>query len=145
MGNSTDDTKYRDSSIIEYVRTSGDGDTLVGEWKPVSTRSAVADAFVITLVGDELSVFYPKYGATLYTMRMDGERHAVTAPNTLPGTTTAAQALAMRSVRRTTFRADKPTLEIVMTVSADGHIMTVMTHAPDSADEPSVFVYEKQY
>jgi|RhiMethySRZTD1v2_1073278.scaffolds.fasta_scaffold127309_2 hypothetical protein len=133
-----------DTNIIEYVRTSGDGDTLLGEWKPVSTRSAVPDSFVITLFGDELSVFYPKYGSTLYTMRLDGKRYPLNGPNALPGTTTAAQALAMRSLRRTTFRAEKPTLEIVMTVSADGNTMTVTTHAPDSSNEPSLFVYEKR-
>lgn len=63
---------------------------------------------------------------------------------TLPDMATAAQALAARSLRRTTFQAEKPTLEIVMTVSADGNAMTVTTRAPGSADEPSVFVYEKQ-
>ena len=47
-------------------------------------------------------------------------------------------------LRRTTFRAGKPSLEIVMTVSADGNTMTVTTHTPDSSDEPSLFVYEKQ-
>jgi hypothetical protein len=133
-----------DINIIQYVRISGDGATLLGEWKPVSTWSAVPDSFVITLTGDELSVFYPKYGSTLYTMRLDGKRYPLTGPNALPGTTTAAQALGMRSLRRTTFRAEKPTLGTAMTVSADGNTMTVTTHAPDSSDEPSLFVYEKQ-
>jgi len=133
-----------DVNIIEYVRTSGDGDTLLGEWKPVSSRSAVPDSFVITLIGDELRVFYPKYGSTLYTMRLDGKQYPLNGPNALPGTATAAQAVAMRSLRRTTFRAGKPSLEIVMTVSADGNTMTVTTHTPDSSDEPSLFVYEKQ-
>ena len=134
----------KDISIIQYERISGHGDTLLGKWKPVSARSAVPDLFRITLRDDELSVFYPKYGATLYTMRLDGKRYPLAAPNTLPGMTTVAQALATRSLRRTTFRADSPTLEIVMTVSADGNTMTVTTHAPNSSDEPSVFVYEKQ-
>ena len=133
-----------DINIIEYVRTSGDEDTLLGEWKPVSTRSAVPDSFVITLAGDELSVFYPKYGSTLYTMRFDGKQYSSTAPNALPGTTSAAQALGIRSLRRTTFRADNPWLETVMTVSADGKTMTVTTHTPGSSEEPSLFVYEKQ-
>lgn len=134
----------KDINIIEYVRTSGNGETLLGEWTPVSTRSAVPDSFVITLVGDDLSVFYPKYGSTLYTMRLDGKQYPLSGPNALPGMTTAAQALAVRSLRRTTFRAETPTLEIVMTVLADGKAMTVTTHAPDRSDEPSVFVYERQ-
>jgi hypothetical protein len=133
-----------DINIIEYVRVSGAGKVLLGEWKPVSTRSAVPDLFVVTLEGDELSVFYPKYGSTLYAMRPDGEQYQLTAQNALPGMTTAAESLGMRSLRRTTFQAGKPTLETVMTVSADGRTMTVTTHAPSSSDEPSLFVYEKK-
>jgi len=133
-----------DVNVIDYVRASGDGETLIGEWKPVSTRSALPDAFVITRVADELSVFYPKYGATVYTMRPDGKRYALNGPNALPGATTSAQAVATRSLRRTTFREDRPTLETVMTVSPDGRTMTVTTHAPDTPNEASVFVYEKQ-
>jgi len=133
-----------DINIIEYIRSSGDGDALLGEWKPVSSRSAVPDLFVVTLMKDELSVFYPKYGSTLYTMRLDGKRYPLIAPNALPGMMTAAEPLGMRTLRRTTFQSEKPTLEIVMTVSADGKTLTLTTHTPNSTDEPSLFVYEKQ-
>jgi hypothetical protein len=133
-----------DRNIIEYVRTAGEGNALLGVWKPVSTRSAVPDLFVVTLMDDELSVFYPKYGTIVYTMRLDGKRRAVTSANALPGTTTAAEPLSLRTLRRTTFQDGKATLETVMSVSADGKTLTVTTHTPGRSDEPSLFVYEKQ-
>jgi len=133
-----------DKNIIEYVRTSGAGNSLLGEWRPVSTRSAVPDLFVVTLADDELHVFYPKYGSTLYTMRLDGKMYAYTGFNAIPGTTSAAEALGLRSLRRTMFQGQKPTLETVMSVSPDGKTMTVTTHTSDRADEASLFVYEKQ-
>lgn len=133
-----------DINIIEYVRTSGAGNSLLGEWKPVATRSAVPDLFVVTLVGDELSVFYPKYGLTLYTMRLDGKQHPLPPPNAGPRMATAAEALGPRTLRRTTFQAEKPLLATVMSVAADGRTMTVTTQRPGSADEPSLFVYERK-
>jgi hypothetical protein len=90
------------------------------------------------------ALFYPKYGSILDTIRCDGKPYPLTGPTALPGMTTAAQPLGTRSVRRTTFRAEQPTLEIEMTVSADGRIMTISTHPPGTSDEPSQFVYEKQ-
>jgi hypothetical protein len=134
-----------DINIIEYVRTSGDGNTLLGEWKPVSSRSAVPDLFVVTLMDDELQVFYPKYGFIVYTMRLDAKKHPLTAPNVVAGTTSAAEGVGPRTLRRITFQADKPTLEAVMSVSADGESMTVTTRTPGTSDEPSVLVYEKQH
>ena len=71
-----------DINIIEYVRTAGDGNTLLGEWKPISSHSAVPDLFVITLVDDELQVFYPKYGFIVYTMRLDGRKYV--SPHRMP-------------------------------------------------------------
>jgi hypothetical protein len=133
-----------DLNIVEYVRAGGTGKGLLGEWKPVSSRSAVPDLFIVTLMDDELYVFYPKYGSTLYTMRLDGKRYQTIAPNALPDMTTAAESVGVRSLRRTTFQAGKPTLEIVMTVSDDGQTMTVSTHTPGSADEPSFYSYEKK-
>jgi hypothetical protein len=133
-----------DVNIIEYVRSSGEGNTLLGVWTPISTRSAVADAFVVTLIGDELSVFYPKYGTTVYTMRLDGKRYSPTGPRALPDSTAAAESVGPRSLRRTTYQADKPMLETVMTVSPDGKTMTVTTHVPGTSEAPSLFIYQKQ-
>jgi hypothetical protein len=133
-----------DANIIEYVRTSGEGKSLIGVWKPVSSRSVVPDLFVITVIADgELNVFYPKYQSS-YTIRPDGKQYAFTLVNALPGTRAAAETLASRTLRRTTFRGQTSTLETVMAVSTDGKTMTVTTHVPGSAEEPSSFVYEKQ-
>lgn len=134
-----------DINIIEYVRTSGDGNTLLGEWKPVSTRSAVPDLFVVTLVDDELRAFYPKYGFIVYTMRLDAKRYPPTAPNPVAGTTSAAEGIRPRTLRRTAFQGDKPTLEAVMSVSSDGESMTITTQTPGTSDEPSILVYEKEH
>lgn len=67
-------------------------------------------------------MFYPKNQSS-YTIRPD----------------VSAEALGPRTLRRAT-----AVLETVMTVSPDGKTMTITTRTPGSADEPSVFVYEKQ-
>lgn len=131
--------------VIEYVRTSGEGNTLLGEWKPVSTRAAAPDLFTVTLTDDELQVFYPKYGFVVYTMRLDGKRYPLTSPNYAAGTMIATVGLGPRSLRHVTFQGETPTLESEMTVSADGETMTVKTRPPGSSDAASVLVYEKQH
>lgn len=133
-----------DTNITEYVRTAGAGDSLFGVWKPVSSRAAAPDLFVVTLVGDSaLKVFYPKNRSS-YTILPDGKEHEQAATNAPPGMTTAADALGQRSVRRRTLRDHAATFETVMTVSPDGHTMTVTTHPLGSRAEPSMFVYDKQ-
>ena len=133
-----------DKNTIEYIRSSGAGDSVLGEWKPVSTRSAVPDLFVISLADEELRVFYPKYGKTIFTMRLDGKKYPYTGLSTLAGTTSVAEALGVRSLRRTQFSGEKSTFEMTMAVSLDSNTLTVTTQTPNSADEPSVIVYEKQ-
>lgn len=136
----------QDINIIEYERAAGAGTTLLGQWKPLSSRSAVADAFVITLVHDELQVFYPKYGFVVYTMRLDGKTYAVTAPNAAAGVSSMAEGLGPGTIRRITYQNEKPTLEATMSVSADGETMTVTTRDPSStgSEESSTVVYERQ-
>jgi hypothetical protein len=133
-----------DMGVIEYLRVSGERDSLFGEWKPISTRTALPDLFSMTLNDDELRAFYPKYGAVIYTVRLDGKQYPLTGPTALPGAMTAAEALGTRSLRHITFLNGKPSQETVMSVSTDGMAMTVTTHTPGSADEASMFVYERQ-
>ena len=134
-----------DISIMEYARISGDPASLLGVWKPISSRSAVPDLFTMTLSDSELRAFYPKYGGVVYTVRLDGKPYALSGPNAFPDATTAAQAVSLRSFRRTTFQGGKPTLEIVMTVASDGETMTVTTHVPGTVDPPSVYIYERRH
>jgi hypothetical protein len=133
-----------DINVIDYVRVSGADHTLLGVWKPLSSRSAAADVFTISLRDDELQVFAPKYGFVVYTMRLDGRAYPVVAPNAPSGVSNVAEGLSVRRIRRTTLQGGKPTLEAVMEVSADGKVMTVTTHTPDTADVVSITVYEKQ-
>ena len=133
-----------DTNVIEYVRVSGEGNSLVGVWKPLSTRSAVPDLFVVTPVEDNaLKVFYPKNRSS-YTIRPDGKEYTPAGQNTLLDMTTSAEALGPRTVRRTTLRAHMPIFEAVMAVSSDGTTLTITIRTPGSPDQPSVFVYEKQ-
>jgi hypothetical protein len=133
-----------DANVIEYVRASGESNSLLGVWKPVSSRSVVPDLFIVTRIdGGALKVFYPK-NLSSYTIRPDGKEYPRTATNALPDLMTSAEALGPRSLRHTTSRGHTATLETVMTVSPDGKAMTITTYPPGSSDEPSVFVYEKQ-
>ena len=133
-----------DTNIIEYVRTSGEGNWLIGVWKPASSRSVVPDQFVVTPIdGAALNVFNPNKGSN-YTIRPDGKEYSITGPSALPDMTASAEALGPRTLRRTTLLAHSPNLEVTMNVSVDGRTMTVTTRMPDNEATPSVFVYEKQ-
>jgi hypothetical protein len=144
----TTPTRVDDQSVtntIEYVRTAGASNSLIGEWKPVASRPGEADLFVVTFIdGDALKVFYPRNQGS-YTIRPDGKEYALTGMNALPDTTTSAEVLSPSSLRRMTLRAHTPIFEAVMTVSSDGKTLTVTTHRHGSPDQPSVFLYEKQY
>lgn len=131
------------TNVTDYVRTAGEGNSLLGEWKPVSSRAAEPDLFVVTPIDEgALKVFYPRNQGS-YTIRPDGKEDTETGPNALSDMTTSAVALGPRTLRRTTLRGHTPMLEAVMTVSPDGKTLTVTTRKPGSPDEPSVFVYEK--
>jgi hypothetical protein len=61
------------TNFTEYVRTFGDGNSLLGEWKPVSSRSGEADLFVVTQIdAGVLKVFYPRNQGS-FTIRPDGK------------------------------------------------------------------------
>jgi hypothetical protein len=101
----------------------------------------------MTLVDNELQVFYPKYGFVLYTIRLDGKTYALTSPNAAPGTSSMAEGLGARTLRRVIYQDEKPTLEATMGVSADGETMTVTVRIPRRAasNEPSIAIYERQH
>jgi hypothetical protein len=134
-----------DVNVIEYVRSSGQANTILGTWTPVSSRSLVPDLFTITLVDDELRAFYPKYGYVVYAMRLDGHQYPLTAPNNAGAeASSAAESVDTRTIRRTTYQRGRPTLQVVMHVSDDGNEMTATISTPGSAGAPSIDIYERQ-
>jgi hypothetical protein len=131
-----------DTNIIEYVRTSGSGTSLIGVWEPVSSTSSVVESFVVTLSdATTLSVSF-RSGVT-YTMRPDGQEYDARSDG-FADMKAVVTGLGARVLRRTTFRARTPMLEAVWTLSSDGRTLTVTSRAVGSADEPSVLLYEKQ-
>jgi hypothetical protein len=131
-----------DTNIIEYVRESGESKSLIGTWKPISSRSLVPDRFAVTLTeSGELNVFYAKNQSS-YMMRPDGKEYPLT--NAPPGMTSSAEAIGQRTLRRTMFRQHTRLSDVVITVSADGKTLTATVQMRGSSDEPSVTVYEKQ-
>ena len=131
-----------DTNIIEYRRESGEGNSLIGTWKPVSSRSVVPDLFTVTATqSGELKVFYPKNQSS-YLMRLDGKEYPLT--NAPPEMTSSAEAIGQRTLRRTTFGQHTRVSEVVIAVSADGKTLTTTFQMSGSPNEPSVTVYEKQ-
>lgn len=132
------------TNATESVRTSGEGHSLLGEWKRMSFQAGEADLFVMTVSeGPTLKMFYPRNQDT-HTIRLDGKEYVPTERSAWPDVTTSARSLGPRTLRRTTSRAGTPYLETLMAVSADGKTLTVSTRRPGSSDQPAVFVYERQ-
>jgi hypothetical protein len=131
------------TNVTQYARTSGEGNSLIGVWKPISFQAGEPDLFVLTVTDGALRMSFPRSG-DVSTIRLDGKSYRATGRNAWPDATTSAEALGSRSLRRVTLRAGTPILETVMTVSPDGRTLTVTSRRPGSSDMPAVFTYEKQ-
>ena len=131
-----------DTNVIEYIRTSGSGTSLIGVWEPISSTSSVPESFVVTLTdATTLSVSF-RTGVN-YTMRPDGQEYDARLDG-FPDTKAVVSGLGGRALQRTTFRGRTPILEAVWTLSADERTLTVTSRTVGSSDEPSAFVYERQ-
>jgi hypothetical protein len=131
-----------DTNVIEYIRTSGSGTSLIGVWEPVSSTSSVPESFVVTL-SDATTLCVSFRTCVKYTMRPDGQEYDARSDG-FPDTKAVVSALGARALERTTFRGPTPMLEAVWTLSADGRTLTVTSRTVGSSDEPRVFVYERQ-
>jgi hypothetical protein len=131
-----------DTNIIEYIRTSGSGNSLIGGWEPVSSTSSVAESFVVTL-SDATTLSVSFRTGVSYTMRPDGQEYDARSDAFLD-MKAVVTGLGPRALQRTTFRGRTPMLEAVWTLSSDGRTLTVTSRTVGSSDEPSVFVYERQ-
>jgi hypothetical protein len=129
------------TNIIEYIRTSGSGNSLVGVWEPVSSTSSVAESFVVTL-SDAATLSVSFRSGVSYTMRPDGQAYDARS-DAFPDMTAVVTGLGSRALQRTTFRGRTPMLEAVWTLSSDGRTLTVTSRTVGSSDEPSIFVYER--
>lgn len=131
-----------DTNVIEYSRSSGSGNSLIGAWEPVSSTSSVAESFVVTLT-NATTVFVSFRTGVSYTMRPDGQEYDARS-DAFPDMKAVVTSPGSRALRRTTFRGSRPMLEAVWTLSSDGRTLTVTSRTVGSSDESSVFVYEKQ-
>jgi hypothetical protein len=130
------------TNIIEYVRTSGSGNSLIATWEPVSSRSSVPESFLVTLT-DVMTLSVSFRSGVSYTMRPDGQEYDARS-DAFRDMKAVVTGVGVRALHRTTFRGRSPMLEAVWAVSADGRTLTVTSRTPGSSAEPSVFVYERQ-
>ena len=130
------------TNIIEYVRTAGSGNSLIGVWEPVSSSSSVPESFVVTL-SDTRTLSVSFRSGVSYTMRPDGQEYEARS-DAFPDMKAVVTGLGLRALRRTTFRGRSPMLEAVWTLSSDGRTLTVTSRTPGSSAEASMFVYERQ-
>lgn len=128
-----------------YERTDGSGATLIGSWKPISSRHTVPSRLAISQPqAGELQVRNP-VDQDVYSVRLDGKEYSYTGPRILPGITITVQAADKQSLQATYFRNHQPIAKSTMSLSADGRTLTISSKSPDSTDEPSsVTVYTKQ-
>jgi len=130
------------TNIIEYIRTSGSGNSLIGGWEPVSSTSSVAESFVVTL-SDATTLSVSFRTGVSFTMRPDGQEYDARS-DAFPDMKAVVTGLGSRALQRTTFRGRRPMLEAVWTLSSDGRTLTVTSRTAGSSDEPSVSVYERR-
>lgn len=131
-----------DTNIIEYVRTSGSGTSVIGAWEPVLSTSSVPESFAVTS-SDATTLSVSFRTGVRYTMRPDGQAYDARSDG-FPDMTAVVTSLGGRALQRTTFRGRTPLLEAVWTLSSDGRTLTVTSRTVGSSDQPSQLVYERQ-
>jgi hypothetical protein len=131
------------TNIIEYIRKSGSGDSLIGVWEPVSSTMSQPSAFVLTLSDATTLTFTSVQSGVSYTVRPDGKEYDAQSGGAFD-TKAVVIGKGPRTFQRTTFRRGTPLLEAVWTVSPDGQTLTLTTRGVGSSDDPSVLVYERR-
>lgn len=123
-------------------RTSGAGAGLEGSWKVVSERSDTPSTMKVELTpsGD----FRVQVSDSIFTVKPDGKEYPFTGTHILPNITVTLQAVGAHSIRMTDLRNHKPIWESTWTMSSDGKTITDVGNTPNSQDQPSATVYEKQ-
>jgi hypothetical protein len=131
------------TNIIEYIRKSGSGDSLIGVWEPISSRMSQPSAFVLTLSDATTLTFTSVQSGVSYTIRPDGKEYDAQSGGAFD-TKAVVIGTGPRSFQRTTSRRGTALVEAVWTVSSDGQALTLTTRVVGSSDDPSVLVYEKR-
>ena len=131
------------TNIIEYIRKSGSGDSLIGVWEPISSRMSQPSAFVLTLSDATTLTFTSIQSGVSYTIRPDGKEYDAQSGGAFD-TKAVVIGTGPRTFQRTTFRRGAPLLEAVWTVSPEGQTLTLTTRGVGSSDDPSVLVYERR-
>ena len=129
---------------VVYERTSGNGETLLGSWKPVSMTMS-PETFII-LAGDSGELrWLTQDRREIYSAKMDGKEYPQKRDAQPRNETVALQPLGERSFREAVFANHQPWLESTYSLSSDGKTLTVKSkNLRTPAAEPGVRVFEKQ-
>jgi hypothetical protein len=133
-----------DVTTYVYERTSGTGSGLLGNWKRVSEESKSAGTMRIEVANSGELTVRQLYSDARYTAKLDAKEYPYTGRGILPNITVTVQAVDARTLRVTYLRDHKPIFENTVTVSSDGNNLTVARKDPNTKDQPSTSVYEKQ-
>jgi hypothetical protein len=132
------------TDVTEYERTTEQGTSLNGIWRPIRSRAGEPDEFILSIIeGNAVQVFYPR-NRNSFVIRPDGKEYPDVGSKTLPDMTRRSEALGRRTLRYVTRQPQGTPLQTTLTVSEDGKTMRVTTQRLGTSDTPAIFLYEKQ-
>jgi len=126
----------------EYVRVS-QGSGLVGKWKDVKSKQASTSMTIAVPGPGQVAFEYPSYKQTI-AGPADGTPLAVKGPTVPAGVFRSYKATGPYKWTYTTTFNGKEWRKGVITVSADGKVLTEVSFVPGKAAEKEVDVYDRQ-
>lgn len=128
--------------VVTCQRIAG-GPGLLGTWKSTEVKISSPSTFQITAPGpNALTLSSPEY-QTLCKAQLDGKDYPVTGPTVPEGFTTSLRSIGPRQIGYLDKNKGKPIYEGLMTVSADGRMLTEESWPVGMKQEKVTAVYEK--
>jgi hypothetical protein len=125
-----------------WVRV-GSGKGIAGEWKETREMTDHPAPMEMKVEGDMLHRAFPQSKSYSDT-KLDGTPGTPMGPTVPKGVTYSTKAEGKDKIKTTTMLDGKTYNESVMTLSADGKTMTVVSWSPDKPAEKQTLVYNKQ-
>lgn len=133
-----------DTTRTVFTRASGNGNTLIGRWDPVSTDGGKPQTFKFTVQPDGKLTYTDQTMGWTFTAAPDGKEVPFTSPYA-PGNFTAVVKIVNPTTLAVIMRRNGQTVQdSTFTLSADGKTITEIDKDPNSHREPSKQVFHKR-
>jgi hypothetical protein len=139
-GTQPDGTAFTDNETDTRV---GHGSGMAGTWKEAAIKRSAPGVIVLKVNGDVLHYENPAYKETS-DAKLDGTPAQIVGPTAPPGLMVSNKSDGANKVASSVTLNGKELGKDVMTLSADGKMITDVSWTPGKESEKQTYVYERQ-